>query len=492
MWGGATFDVSMRFLKEDPWVRLRKLRKLVPNIPFQMLIRGANAVGYTSYPDNTVKEFCKEAVREGIDIFRVFDSLNYIENLKFGIEAAREAGGVVEATICYTGDIFKSEKYSLEYYLDLARQLEKEGIHVLAIKDMAGLLKPEAAKLLVGSLRKEFPNLPIHVHTHDTAGTAAASMLAAIEAGADIVDGAIDCLSNSTSQPAIGTLAALLGNNNGIIHDEELYRKVDDYWAATRKMYAPFETGTMASATDVYAHEMPGGQVTNLRFQAEAVGLGEQWDDVKKAYAMANRALGDIIKVTPSSKVVGDLALFMVSNKLNDTTLVEQADKLDFPDSVLDFMNGRIGVPAGGFPEELRTKVLKGKAPSVKDGSRPGIGMAPFNFEEQKELMIQRLSKPYVPFKKLGGRIDTTCYVCYNDLISNALYPEVHRDFMTHLSKYSDTSYIPTPHFFSKMEVGELITFNDMTGTEINLKLVAIGAMNDDGLRRVFFEVNGL
>ena len=318
MWGGATFDVSMRFLKEDPWVRLRTLRKLVPNIPFQMLIRGANAVGYTSYPDNTVKEFCKEAVREGIDIFRVFDSLNYIENLKFGIEAAREAGGVVEATVCYTGDLITSPKYNLRYYVDLTRELVEEGIDILAIKDMAGLLKPEAATILISALREEFPSLPIHVHTHDTAGTGAASMLACVEAGADIVDGAIDCLSNSTSQPAIGTLAALLGKDNGIIPDEELYRKIDDYWAGVRKMYSPFETGTMASATDVYSHEMPGGQVTNLRFQAEAVGLGEKWDDVKKAYAMANRALGDIIKVTPSSKVVGDLSLFMVQNDLNE------------------------------------------------------------------------------------------------------------------------------------------------------------------------------
>jgi len=312
MWGGATFDVSMRFLKEDPWVRLRRLRKLVPNVPFQMLLRGANAVGYTSYADATVAAFCKEAVKEGIDIFRVFDSLNYVENLKFGIDAVREAGGVVEATICYTGDVTEGGKYSLDYYLDLARQLVDHGIDFLAIKDMAGLLRPEAATTLVGALRKEFPDLPIHVHTHDTAGTGAASMLAAVQAGADIVDGAIDCLSNSTSQPALGTLDALFGADSEILLDKELYGKVDEYWQQTRAMYKPFETGTMASATDVYLHEMPGGQVTNLRFQAVAVGLGDRWDEVKKSYAAANRALGDIVKVTPSSKVVGDLSLFMV------------------------------------------------------------------------------------------------------------------------------------------------------------------------------------
>jgi pyruvate carboxylase len=287
------------------------------------------------------------------------------------------------------------------------------------------------------------------VHTHDTAGTGAASMLACVEAGADIVDGAIDCLSNSTSQPAIGSLAALLGTNNGIIPDEELYRKSDDYWAATRKMYQPFETGTMASATDVYNHEMPGGQVTNLRFQAEAVGLGEKWDDVKKAYAMANRALGDIIKVTPSSKVVGDLSLFMVQNDLDEFTVVEQAEKLDFPDSVLDFMNGRIGVPAGGFPEPFRTRVLKGNEPSVPDGSRPGLGMQPYDFDAQKITMAERLSKPYVQFKDVVTKTDNTEYFCYNDLISAAMYPDVHRDFMTHIGKYSDTSIIPTPFFFS-------------------------------------------
>ena len=275
-----------------------------------MLLRGANAVGYTSYADNTVKEFCKEAVREGIDIFRVFDSLNYIENMKFGIEAAREAGGVVEATICYTGDVLdQNSKYNMLYYVNKARELIACGTDILGIKDMAGLLRPEAATLLVGTLRKEFPDVPIHVHTHDTAGTGAASMLAAVKAGADIVDGSIDCLSNSTSQPALGTLDALMGH---IIPDKELYGKVNDYWMGARQLYAPFETGTMASATDVYVHEMPGGQVTNLRFQAEAVGLGDQWDDVKKTYAIANKVLGDIVKVTPSSKVVGDLALFMV------------------------------------------------------------------------------------------------------------------------------------------------------------------------------------
>ena len=257
-------------------------------------------------------------------------------------------------------------------------------------------------------------------------------------------------------------------------------------------MYAPFETGTMASATDVYNHEMPGGQVTNLRFQAEAVGLGEKWDDVKKAYAVANMALGDIIKVTPSSKVVGDLALFMVSNDLDDKTVVEKAESLDFPDSVLDFMNGRIGVPAGGFPEPFRTRVLKGNDPTVPDGSRPGIGLKPYDFDEAQNTMRDRLSKPYVHFKDMLQRTDTTEYFCYNDLVSSALYPDVHRDFMAHLSKYTDTSVIPTPHFFSKMQVGETIVFTHMNTREVTVKLVAIGNLDDSGHRRVFFEVNGL
>lgn len=430
-----------------------------------MLLRGANAVGYTSYADNTVKEFCKEAVREGIDIFRVFDSLNYIENMKFGIEAAREAGGVVEGTICYTGDVLEQDsKYNLIYYVNKARELIACGTDILGIKDMAGLMKPEAATLLVGALRKEFPDVPIHVHTHDTAGTGAASMLAAVKAGADIVDGAIDCLSNSTSQPALGTLDALMGH---IIPDKELYGKVNDYWMGARKLYAPFETGTMASATDVYAHEMPGGQVTNLRFQAEAVGLGDKWDEVKKSYATANKVMGDIVKVTPSSKVVGDLALFMVQNGLDEDSVVEQAEKLDFPDSVISFMNGRIGVPSGGFPEPFRTRVLKGKAPEVPDGKRPGELLPSLDFAKEQVTLTERYARPFVKEEDFPPKDkEITDYLTHNDILSNALYPDVHRDFVNHLGKYGDTSALPTPQFFSGMEINEEINFVARNGRE--------------------------
>ena len=329
MWGGATFDVSLRFLHECPWQRLEKLREAVPNIPFQMLLRGANAVGYTSYADNVVNEFVKEARLAGVDVFRVFDSLNYIDNLKFGIDSVRAANGVVEGTVCYTGDVSnpKKTKYSLEYYVNLTEQLVDHGIDVLAIKDMAGLLKPRAATMLVGALREKFPDLPIHVHTHDTAGTGVASMLAAAEAGADVVDVCTDAMAGLTSQPAIGALvAAVQGTNLETDMDFEKILKLNTFWEQTRGLYSPFESGIKAGSADVYVHEMPGGQYTNLKFQAFSNGLGSEWDRVKAAYATANQILGDIVKVTPSSKVVGDLAQFLVANNLDAESVVEQAE----------------------------------------------------------------------------------------------------------------------------------------------------------------------
>ena len=361
-WGGATFDVAMRFLHEDPWVRLRKMRELMPNIPFQMLLRGANAVGYTSYPDNVVFKFCEEAKNAGMDIFRVFDSLNYLPNILIGMEAAGAAGGIVEGAISYTGDVSdpKRTKYNLDYYLKLSDEIVKAGTHVLCIKDMAGLMKPRAAKLLVTALRDRHPDVPIHIHTHDTAGAGVASMLACAEAGADVVDVAVDSMSGMTSQPSMGALvAALQGSELDTKLTLQDVSRYSAYWEQTRTLYAPFEcTVTMKSGNaDVYDNEIPGGQYTNLQFQAYSLGLGTQFEGIKQAYREANLLLGDIIKVTPASKVVGDLAQFMVQNKLTAKDIEERAEELSFPSSVVEFMQGFIGEPHGGFPEPLRSKV---------------------------------------------------------------------------------------------------------------------------------------
>lgn len=350
-WGGATFDVSMRFLNECPWDRLEKLREAVPDIPLQMLLRGANAVGYTSYPDNVVYEFCRLAKEKGMDVFRVFDSLNYIENLKLGIDAVGTAGGIIEGVVCYTGDITDPNKgqYSLEYYLKFVQELQDLGIHVLAIKDMAGLLKPEAAKMLIEAIRNEHFDLPIHVHTHDTAGTGVASMLAAANAGADVVDAATDALSGLTSQPSLGALvASTQGTPLDTGLDLEEVSQLNDYWEEARGLYAPFESGQKSGSADVYLHEMPGGQYTNLLFQSSQLGLGGEWSKVKKAYAIANKLLGDIIKVTPSSKVTGDLAQFLVANNLTEEEVLRDAERLSFPKSVIEYFQGYLGIPPHG------------------------------------------------------------------------------------------------------------------------------------------------
>ncbi|KAK2707160.1 hypothetical protein QYM36_014993 [Artemia franciscana] len=363
-WGGATFDVAMRFLHECPWERLEDMRKAIPNIPFQMLLRGANGVGYTSYPDNVVYKFCELAAGCGIDIFRVFDSLNYLPNLMLGIDAVGKAGGVVEAAISYSGDISDPTrtKYTLDYYMKLANELVRSGIHVLSIKDMAGLLKPSSSKVLISALRDKYPDLPIHVHTHDTAGLGVASMLACAEAGADVVDVAVDSMSGMTSQPSMGAIVASL---QGSEHDTGIdLRKVNEYsayWEQTRTLYAPFECCvTMKSGnSDIYHNEIPGGQYTNLQFQAFSLGLGDQFESIKKAYREANLLLGDLIKVTPSSKVVGDLAQFMVQNKLSATDVKERAQDLSLPKSVIEFLQGYLGEPEGGFPEPFRSKVIR-------------------------------------------------------------------------------------------------------------------------------------
>ncbi|PRQ01081.1 2-oxoglutarate carboxylase small subunit [Enhygromyxa salina] len=475
MWGGATFDVALRFLRECPWDRLERLRALVPNIPFQMLLRGANAVGYTNYPDNVVRRFVELARRSGVDVFRIFDCLNYIPNLELGIDAVGSAGGVIEAAICYTGDVSSTErtKYSLQYYVDLAGQLQDRGVHVLSIKDMAGLLKPGAARLLIRTLREAFPYLPIHVHTHDTAGTGVASMLACAEAGADVVDVALDAMAGLTSQPAMGAIvAALAGTERDTGLELGGISPLNSYWEQVRGLYAPFESGLKSGSADVYMHEMPGGQYTNLQFQARALGLARRWEAIKRAYAAANRLLGDVIKVTPSSKVVGDLAQFMVQNDLDEQLVRERAETLSFPRSVVEFFQGYLGVPHGGFPEPLRSKVVRG-LPVIE--GRPGATLPALDLD-----LLQRQLET-----KWGA------YVRDVDVVSAALYPAVFDEYMAFRRDYSDVSLLPTRNFIAPMRLGEEINFEIERGKLLIVKLTAIGDVRDDGQREVFFELNG-
>ncbi|XP_030081215.1 pyruvate carboxylase, mitochondrial-like isoform X1 [Drosophila hydei] len=476
-WGGATFDVALRFLHECPWERLEEMRKRIPNIPFQMLLRGANAVGYTSYPDNVVYKFCELAVQTGMDIFRVFDSLNYLPNLILGMEAAGKAGGVVEAAISYTGDVSdpKRTKYDLKYYTNLADELVKAGTHVLCIKDMAGLLKPESARLLITAIRDKHPDVPIHVHTHDTSGAGVASMLSCAQAGADVVDVAVDSMSGMTSQPSMGAVVASL---QGTPLDTQLdlgdVSEYSAYWEQTRTLYGPFEcTTTMRSGNaDVYLNEIPGGQYTNLQFQAFSLGLGDMFEDVKKAYREANFVLGDIIKVTPSSKVVGDLAQFMVQNNLNGAQVVEKAEELSFPKSVIEYLQGYIGIPYGGFPEPFRTRVLK-DMPRIE--GRPGAEMAPLDFDKLKS----ELSESHVN-------------VTDRDVVSAALYPQVTNEFLHYREQYGPVDKLDTRIFLSGPKVGEEFEVTLERGKTLSMKALAMAAdLKPNGKREVFFELNG-
>lgn len=475
MWGGATFDVALRFLRECPWDRLDQLRALVPNIPFQMLLRGANAVGYTNYPDNVVKRFVRDAASHGIDVFRIFDCLNYTENLKLGIDAVGEAGGVIEASLCYTGDVADASrtKYSLQYYVDLAGALVELGTHVLAIKDMAGLLKPRAATLLVRTLREAFPQVPIHVHTHDTAGTGVASMIAAAEAGADVVDAASSAMSGMTSQPALGAIVAgVAGGPRDTGLEIGTLQPINTYWEQLRGVYAPFESGLHSGSADVYLHEMPGGQYTNLQFQAGALGLAHRWPAIKRAYAAANRLLGDLIKVTPSSKVVGDLAQFMVQNDLDEAAVLEQAETLSFPKSVVDFFLGNLGIPYGGFPEPLRTRVLRGREPVL---GRPGATLPPLDFDALRVALEA----------EYGTQLRDV------DVTSAAIYPAVFREYLEFRARYSDVSKLPTRAYFAPLGIDEELSVEIETGKTLIVRLMAIGELSDDGHREVYFELNG-
>ncbi|XP_026494578.1 pyruvate carboxylase, mitochondrial isoform X3 [Vanessa tameamea] len=476
-WGGATFDVALRFLHECPWERLEDMRRMIPNVPFQMLLRGANAVGYTNYPDNVVFEFCDMAVKAGMDIFRVFDSLNYLPNLILGMEAAGKAGGVVEAAISYTGDVSdpNKKKYDLKYYLNLADELVKAGTHVLGIKDMAGLLKPQAAEMLISAIRAKHPAVPIHVHTHDTSGAGVAAMLACARAGADVVDAAVDSMSGLTSQPSLGALVASL---QGTPLDTDIplqtVSEYSAYWEQARTLYGPFEcTATMKSGNaDVYLNEIPGGQYTNLQFQAFSLGLGSQFEEVKKAYREANLLLGDIIKVTPSSKVVGDFAQFMVQNKLTASEITARAEELSFPKSVVEFFQGAIGIPYGGFPEPLRSKILK-DMPRIE--GRPGQELPPLDFTKLK----QELQENY------PGVTD-------QDVMSAAMYPQVANDFFRIRDKYGPVKHLDTKTFLVGPTVGETIEVKIERGKTLDIKTLAISdEMTAAGEREVFFELNG-
>jgi pyruvate carboxylase len=474
MWGGATFDVAMRFLHEDPWERLALLRKQIPNILFQMLLRGANAVGYTNYPDNVVRRFVNEAARTGMDIFRVFDSLNWLPGILPALEMVRESGAIAEAALCYTGNIDdpKRDRYSLEYYVKMAKDLEKGGAQILAIKDMAGLLRPFAARRLVRALREEV-GLPIHLHTHDTPGVQAASLLMAAEAGVDVVDAAFGAMSSLTSQPNLESLVAALEHHErstGLDFDQLLEHTY--YWEEARNYYSAFESGLKAPSADVYIHEIPGGQYSNLRPQAESVGVGHRIPELKRMYAVVNEMFGDIVKVTPSSKVVGDMALFMLTNDLTPQKILERGKELTFPESVIGYFAGDIGQPPGGFPEQLQEIVLKGRKAIT---GRPGDQLAPIDFEATRKTVEQKI-----------GRAASD-----QDVLSYLMYPKVFTDFAAYLKKYGDVSMVPTEVMFYGLRTGDETEVEIEKGKTLFIKLVGVTEPDEHGMRSLFFELNG-
>ena len=474
MWGGATFDTSMRFLKECPWQRLADLREHIPNILFQMLLRASNAVGYTNYPDNVVEAFVAEAADAGIEVFRVFDALNGTDNMRVAMDAVIKSGAICEATICYTGDITNPtrNKYDLAYYVAMAKELEKMGAHILAIKDMAGLCKPRAAELLVEALRSEV-GLPIHFHTHDTAGIQAASILKAAEVGLDIADAAMAPLSGGTSQPNMNTVVEALrfGPRDTRLATDHL-DSISEYWRAVREFYVPFESPVLPAGSDLYRHEMPGGQYTNLFQQARAMGLADRWSEVCAVYADVNQLLGDIVKVTPTSKAVGDLALFLIANEMSAEEVLTSEREIAFPQSVIDLVRGNMGQAMGGFPNEVRDKILAGEEPLH---GRPGESLPAADFEETaKEI------------EPLLGRAPLS-----REVVSHLLYPQVFSDFAEHQRKYTNTSVLPTPAFLYGLEPNEEIAVEIEPGKTLIIRFLTVSEPHDDGRRTVFFELNG-
>ena len=474
MWGGATFDTAMRFLKEDPWDRLAQLRERIPNILFQMLLRGSNAVGYTSYPDNVVRAFVKESAQAGIDLFRVFDALNWIPNMEVALEAVRESGALCEAAICYTGDILNPSrtKYDLKYYVELAKDLEKRGANLIAIKDMAGLCKPFAAEKLIKTLREEV-GIPIHFHTHDVGGAQAASVIKGAEIGLDVADGAVSSMSGLTSQPSLNAIVESLRftpRETGV--EPSALIEMSRYWEEVRALYTPFETALKAPSAEVYAYEMPGGQYTNLFQQAKALGLASKWPEVCKAYSEVNILFGDIVKVTPTSKVVGDMALFLVANNLTPADTVDPSRELAFPESVVELFEGRLGQPPGGFPPVLQERVLKGRPAST---DRPGKDQPPADLGAAREKATAYLGRP----------------ASDREALSYIIYPRVFPDLAAHERTYADTSVLPTPLFFFGPVQGAENLVEIEPGKTLIVKLLTVGDAHIDGKRTVFFELNG-
>ncbi len=473
-WGGATFDVAMRFLREDPWERLAQLRQAVPNVLFQMLLRASNAVGYTNYADNVVRHFVQQAAAGGVDLFRVFDSLNWVENMRVAIDAVRETGMLAEGAICYTGDPFDParSKYSLQYYVKMARELERAGVNIIGIKDMAGVCKPAAARALVKALKEEV-GLPIHFHTHDTSGIAAASVLAAIEAGCDAVDGAMDAMSGLTSQPNLGSIAAALahGERDPGLNKEAMFA-ISQYWEGVRHFYAPFEADIRSGTSDVYRHEMPGGQYTNLREQARAMGIAHRWTEVSQAYADVNQLFGDIVKVTPTSKVVGDLALFMVANDLTPADIRNPDKEIAFPESVISLFKGELGFPPDGFPKALEQKVLQGGKPLE---GRYGANVPPVDLAQMR-----------VAAEKTADR-----KISEQELASYLMYPKVFADYAHHRREHGDVSVLPTDVFFEGLKEGQEISVSIDQGKTLVIRLLGRTEVEDEGQSKLFFELNG-
>ncbi len=472
-WGGATFDTAYRFLYESPWERLEMLREKIPNIPLQMLLRGSSLVGYANYPDNLVRAFVKEAANTGIDVFRVFDSLNWLPGMEVAMDEVLNQGKICEATMCYTGDILdpSREKYSLDYYVRMAKEIERRGAHILCIKDMAGLLKPYAAKRLISVLKQEV-GLPIHLHTHDTSGNQVAALLMAAEAGVDIVDTAIDSLSSMTSQPSMNAVVtALQGSERDTGLDPERLNELSQYWADVRLRYKSFDRGVKAPSAEIYRYEMPGGQYTNLKSQVTAVGLGDRFDAVREMYVTVNQMLGDIIKVTPSSKMVGDMAIFMVQNNLTPENILEKGEALTFPDSVVSYFKGMMGQPEGGFPKDLQKLVLKGEEPIT---CRPGELLEPVDFDEARKAI-----EPVYP-----NPDDRT-------VISWCMYPKVVEDFLKHRKEYGYITRMGSHVFFNGMALGETNQMNIEEGKTLVVKYLGLGDHNEDGTRNVLFELNG-
>lgn len=473
-WGGATFDVAYRFLYEDPWERLELIREKAPNLLLQMLLRGANAVGYTNYPDNVIREFIKEAAKTGVDVFRVFDSLNWIPGMEVAMDEVLNQDKICQATICYTGDILdpKRDKYPLEYYVNMAKELEHRGAHMLAIKDMSGILKPYAAKKLVSALKQEI-GIPIQLHTHDTSGNQVAACLLAAEAGVDVVDCAISSMSGMTSQPSLNAVvAALQGTERDTGLDLDRLQHLTDYWEDVRKRYDSFEGGITNNATDIYRYEIPGGQYTNLKPQVESLGLGDRFDEVKENYRKVNEMVGDIVKVTPSSKFVGDLAIFMTQNQLTPENIVEKGESLAFPDSSISYFSGMMGQPAGGFPKDLQKVVLKGKEPIT---CRPGELLPPVNFDEKRKEMEAFVENP-----------------TWRDVLAYCLYPKVIEDYMKKKEEYGYIMRLGSHVFFHGLAVGETNKVNIADGKTLVIKYLGLGEVDADGMRTVSFELNGI